>query len=521
MRDRREVRGELGVVGHRLERGFAPVVPVPPDQRIDDRILTEARHARRKDDQLAAVRHGEPRSVDRLVREPGRAIFVRVEVRDAALKRRRERLDVDRGRERNGRSERSASGGPRAALPREDASQHRPVVASLDDGQPEQHPAARLEETVEAAVEQQPDRSVDASERLFDPVDRTQEMAALNRLASAEPDRDVLRVAAEPGHLVRHDLPDGDDQVVGAVDERAVDGERQAEAELTTDDVVDLVGRKLSDRRHIVAPAVMQEGRGIDGVAEHQPRLGRAERLMRPERGHDIDALHLARQQPVEQRDDLSCARVQTRLVGRNEQHTPCSGGIDLGREVARERAQLLRREGGARTAGVEERLAGRRRHARRISGRAESGSGTPYARPVRTAIARYVPILRWAPSYERRWLRFDILAGIAVWAVLTPQAIAYASLAGAPPEAGFYAATAAVLAYALLGTCKELSVGPSTTPAITAASIVAAASVASNQVPVLLAALALVSGAVMIASGSCASASSPTSSHAPCSSAS
>ena len=88
------------------------------------------------------------------------------------------------------------------------------------------------------------------------------------------------------------------------------------------------------------------------------------------------------------------------------------------------------------------------------------------------------MPILRWAPSYERRWLRFDILAGIAVWAVLTPQAIAYASLAGAPPEAGFYAATAAVLAYALLGTCKELSVGPSTTPAITAASIVAAASV-------------------------------------------
>ena len=64
-------------------------------------------------------------------------------------------------------------------------------------------------------------------------------------------------------------------------------------------------------------------------------------------------------------------------------------------------------------------------------------------------------------PTYERRWLRFDLVAGVAVWAVLTPQAIAYASLAGAPPQAGFYAATAAVLAYALLGTCKELSVGP------------------------------------------------------------
>ena len=165
----------------------------------------------------------------------------------------------------------------------------------------------------------------------------------------------------------------------------------------------------------------------------------------------------------------------------------------DLAREVAHERAQLLPRDTRGRAAGGEERLDGGRRHARRIG---------PYARPVRTAIARYVPAARWLPGYERRWLRFDVLAGVAVWAVLTPQAIAYASLAGAPPAAGFYAATAAVLGYALLGTCKELSVGPSSTPAITAASIVTAASVASNQVPGLLAGLAVVSGVVMVASG-------------------
>ncbi len=122
--------------------------------------------------------------------------------------------------------------------------------------------------------------------------------------------------------------------------------------------------------------------------------------------------------------------------------------------------------------------------------------------RPVTAMIARYAPIIRWLPRYERRWLRFDLLAGVAVWAVLMPQAIAYASLAGAPPAAGFYAAAAAVLAYALLGTCKELSVGPSTTPAITAASLVAAASVVPDQVPALLAALALCSGIVMVAAG-------------------
>jgi high affinity sulfate transporter 1 len=105
-------------------------------------------------------------------------------------------------------------------------------------------------------------------------------------------------------------------------------------------------------------------------------------------------------------------------------------------------------------------------------------------------------------PAYRRRWLRFDVFAGLAVWAVLMPQAIAYSSLAGAPPQAGFYAAGAAVLVYAVLGTCRQLSVGPSSTPAVTAAAIVAAASVRPEQAPALLAAIALGSGVVMLAAG-------------------
>jgi high affinity sulfate transporter 1 len=116
--------------------------------------------------------------------------------------------------------------------------------------------------------------------------------------------------------------------------------------------------------------------------------------------------------------------------------------------------------------------------------------------------MVRFVPIVGWLPGYEWRWLRFDTVAGLAVWAVLMPQAIAYASLAGAPPQAGFYAAGAAVLLYALLGTCKELSVGPSSTPAITAASIVGAASVGPARAPMLLAALALTSGITMLVAG-------------------
>jgi high affinity sulfate transporter 1 len=123
--------------------------------------------------------------------------------------------------------------------------------------------------------------------------------------------------------------------------------------------------------------------------------------------------------------------------------------------------------------------------------------------RDVTARVARYVPAVQWLPEYDwRSSLRFDGVAGLAVWAVLMPQAIAYASLAGAPPEAGFYAAGAAVLIYAILGTCKELSVGPSSTPAITAASIVGAASAGPAKAPVLLAGLALACGLTMVLAG-------------------
>jgi high affinity sulfate transporter 1 len=123
--------------------------------------------------------------------------------------------------------------------------------------------------------------------------------------------------------------------------------------------------------------------------------------------------------------------------------------------------------------------------------------------RDIAGTLARYVPAVRWLPEYDwRSSLRFDGVAGLAVWAVLMPQAIAYASLAGAPPQAGFYAAGAAVLVYALLGTCRELSVGPSSTPAITATSIVGAGSVGPAKAPVMLAALAIASGLTLIVAG-------------------
>ena len=84
------------------------------------------------------------------------------------------------------------------------------------------------------------------------------------------------------------------------------------------------------------------------------------------------------------------------------------------------------------------------------------------------------LPIRDWLPNYERRWLRPDLVAAAAVWAILVPEGMAYASLAGMPPETGLFAALAPLLAYAVLGTCRQLTVGPSSAIAAFSAAAVA-----------------------------------------------
>ena len=90
------------------------------------------------------------------------------------------------------------------------------------------------------------------------------------------------------------------------------------------------------------------------------------------------------------------------------------------------------------------------------------------------------------------------------MWAVLVPQAVAYAALAGAPPEAGLFAALAAGIAYAVFGTCGQLDVGPSSTIAITSAAILVpvAREFPNEEYTSLLAALALFTGVVLVAAG-------------------
>ena len=76
-------------------------------------------------------------------------------------------------------------------------------------------------------------------------------------------------------------------------------------------------------------------------------------------------------------------------------------------------------------------------------------------------------PVTKWARSYNREWLRPDIIAGITVGAFTIPEAMAYVSLAGLPPEIGLYSAMVALLVYVIFGTSKQLSMGPTSTISI------------------------------------------------------
>ncbi|MCE8018117.1 sulfate permease [Halomonas sp. MCCC 1A17488] len=73
----------------------------------------------------------------------------------------------------------------------------------------------------------------------------------------------------------------------------------------------------------------------------------------------------------------------------------------------------------------------------------------------------RYLPILQWLPGYGRATLASDLLAAVIVTIMLIPQSLAYAMLAGLPPEVGLYASIAPLAVYAVFGTSRTLAVGP------------------------------------------------------------
>ena len=75
--------------------------------------------------------------------------------------------------------------------------------------------------------------------------------------------------------------------------------------------------------------------------------------------------------------------------------------------------------------------------------------------------LGRYLPILQWGRGYNATVLTNDLVAAAIVTIMLIPQSLAYAMLAGLPPEMGLYASILPIIAYALFGTSRALAVGP------------------------------------------------------------
>ena len=120
-------------------------------------------------------------------------------------------------------------------------------------------------------------------------------------------------------------------------------------------------------------------------------------------------------------------------------------------------------------------------------------------ARP-RKGSPSVLPILGWLRAYDRSWLRGDLIAGCAVAALIIPKNLGYAGIAGIPLQNGLYAAAAGAILYAIFGTCRQISMGPSSGLAAVAASAVLVAGIADEaDAATFVAGITLVSGVLFL----------------------
>ncbi|MFG6564584.1 SulP family inorganic anion transporter [Sulfitobacter sp. 1A13421] len=118
-------------------------------------------------------------------------------------------------------------------------------------------------------------------------------------------------------------------------------------------------------------------------------------------------------------------------------------------------------------------------------------------------SLSRYLPILDWGRRYDRGQFTGDMIAAVIVTIMLIPQSLAYALLAGMPPEAGIYASIAPIVLYAIFGTSRALAVGPVAVVSLMTAAAVGeiAQSGTAGYVTAALT-LAFLSGAMLLALG-------------------
>jgi SulP family sulfate permease len=117
--------------------------------------------------------------------------------------------------------------------------------------------------------------------------------------------------------------------------------------------------------------------------------------------------------------------------------------------------------------------------------------------------VSAWVPATAWIPRYQKANLRGDVIAGLTTAIMLIPQGMAYAMLAGLPPIVGLYSALVPLLVYGLLGTSRELAVGPVAMDSLlVAASVGAIATQGTEQYITYALMLALMTGVIQLVMG-------------------
>ena len=106
---------------------------------------------------------------------------------------------------------------------------------------------------------------------------------------------------------------------------------------------------------------------------------------------------------------------------------------------------------------------------------------------------------MQWAPQYQREWLRPDLVAGLAVAALVVPKSLGYAGIAGVPIQHGLFAAAAGTILYALFGTARQISTGPSSALAAVAGSAVVLGAVSGDDAVTLVASITVLTGALFL----------------------
>ncbi|XP_036124515.1 sodium-independent sulfate anion transporter [Molossus molossus] len=109
------------------------------------------------------------------------------------------------------------------------------------------------------------------------------------------------------------------------------------------------------------------------------------------------------------------------------------------------------------------------------------------------TTLRRWLPILAWMPNYSLQWLKMDCIAGLSVTLMVIPQALAYAEVAGLPPQFGLYSAFMGCFVYLFLGTSRDVTLGPTAIMSLLVASY-------TFREPAYAVLLAFLSGCIQLA---------------------